>query len=88
MTTELEYTQQPTFSTIDLLPISSDPHEDWQHLVLEMFRPELPVPVLKKPRLYLVASTFGEEYEEDFAPEPTSASDLPDIHESTVVLKY
>ena len=83
MTTELEYSQQPTFSTIDLMPIPSDPHEDWQHLVLEMFRPEAPAPVLKKPRLYLVASTFGEEYEEDFAPKPTSATDLPDIHELT-----
>ena len=83
MTTELEYSQQPTFSTIDLMPIPSDPHEDWQHLVLEMFRPEVPALVLKKPRLYLVASTFGEEYEEDFAPKPTSATDLPDIHELT-----
>ena len=81
MTTELTYSQQPTFSTIDLSPISSDPHEDWQHLVLEMFRPEIPVPVPQKSRLYLVASTFGEEYDEEFAPEPTSAADLPDIHE-------
>ena len=81
MTTELAYSQQPTFSTIGLSPISSDPHEDWQHLVLEMFRPEIPVPIPQKPRLYLVASTFGEEYDEEFAPEPTSAADLPDIHE-------
>ena len=81
MTTELAYSQQPTFSTIGLSPISSDPHEDWQHLVLEMFRPEIPVPIPQKPRLYLVASTFGEEYDEEFAPEPTSSADLPDIHE-------
>lgn len=81
MTTELDYGQQPSFSTIDLAPISSDPEEDWQHLVLEMFRPELPEPVLQKPRLYLVASTFGEEYDADFAPEPTSAAELPDIDE-------
>jgi len=83
MTTELEYSQQPSFSTIDLAPISSDPDEDWQHLVLEMFRPEAPVPTPKKPRLYLVASTFGEEYDADFAPKPTSATDLPDIKELT-----
>ena len=83
MTTELEYSQQPSFSTIDLAPISSDPNEDWQHLVLEMFRPESPVPTPKKSRLYLVASTFGEEYDIDFAPEPTSATDLPDINELT-----
>ena len=83
MTTELEYNQQPSFSTIDLAPISSDPDEDWQHLVLEMFRPESPVLAPKKPRLYLVASTFGEEYDADFAPKPTSATDLPDIKELT-----
>jgi hypothetical protein len=81
MTTELDYNQQPSFSTIDLSPISSDPDEDWQHLVLEMFRPELPEPALKKAPLYLVASTFGEEFDPEFAPEPTSAEDLPDIHE-------
>ena len=83
MTTELEYSHQPSFSTIDLAPISSDPDEDWQHLVLEMFRPESPVLAPKKTRLYLVASTFGEEYDADFAPKPTSATDLPDIKELT-----
>jgi hypothetical protein len=83
MTTELEYIQQPSFSTIDLAPISSDPDEDWQHLVLEMFRPESPAPVIQKARLYLVASTFGEEFDAEFAPKPTSAIDLPDINELT-----
>ena len=84
MTTQLRYDQQPIFSTIDFSPISSDPDEDWQHLVLEMFRPELPKSALEKPRLYLVASSFGEEYEADFAPKPTSASDLPDIYNLTL----
>lgn len=83
MTTELHYDQQPSFAAIDLAPISSDPNEDWQHLVLEMFRPELPTLPVQKPRLYLVASTFGEEYDAEFAPEPTSAADLPDINELT-----
>lgn len=83
MTTELEYSQQPSFSTIDVAPISSDPDEDWQHLVLEMFRPELAAPVIQKPRLYLIPSTFGEEYDAEFAPKPTSACDLPDIRQLT-----
>jgi len=83
MTTELEYSQQPSFSTIDVAPISSDPDEDWQHLVLEMFRPELATPVIQKPRLYLIPSTFGEEYDAEFAPKPTSACDLPDIRQLT-----
>jgi hypothetical protein len=84
MTTELEYSQQPFFSTIDLAPISSDPDEDWQHLVLEMFRPETPIRPVQKPRLYLTPSTFGEEYDADFAPKPTSALDLPEINELTL----
>ena len=81
MTTETEFKQQPSFTTVDLIPISSDPDEDWQHLVLEMFRPELADLPLKKSRLYLAPSTFGEEYDPEFAPEPTSAEDLPDITE-------
>lgn len=81
MTTEIEYKQQPSFTTVDLIPISSDPDEDWQHLVLEMFRPELTDLPLKKSRLYLAPSTFGEEFDPEFAPEPTSAEDLPDITE-------
>jgi len=83
MTTELDYSQLPSFEIIDLAPISSDPNEDWQHLVLEMFRPQIPAPVTQPPRLYLSASTFGEEYDAEFAPEPTSAADLPNIQELT-----
>jgi hypothetical protein len=83
MTTNIEYDQLPTFTTIDLSPISSDPHEDWEHLVLEMFRPERQAPIPQKPRLYLVPSTFGEEFDAEFAPEPTSASELPDIEDLT-----
>jgi hypothetical protein len=83
MTTNIEYGQIPTYTNIDLAPISSDPDEDWQHLVLEMFRPEQPEVPLQKPRLYLVASAFGEEFDAEFAPEPTSAADLPDIEDFT-----
>jgi len=83
MTTELDYSQLPSFEIIDLAPISSDPNEDWQHLVLEMFRPQIPAPVTQPPRLYLSTSRFGEEYDAEFAPEPTSAADLPNIQELT-----
>lgn len=80
MTTQREYDQMPTFTTTQLIPISSDPDEDWLHPVLEIFRPAKKVEELKKPRLYLVPSTFGEEFDADFAPQPTSAADLPDIN--------
>ena len=83
MTTHLEYEQFPTFTHINLEPISSDPDEDYLHPVLEMFRPAASIVAPRKPKLYLVPSTFGEEYDAEFAPEPTSAADLPDITELT-----
>ena len=83
MTTQLEYLQLPTFTRIDITPISSDPDEDYLHPVLEIFQPH-PVEVQpRKPKLYLVPSTFGEEYDAEFAPTPTSAAELPDITELT-----
>ena len=83
MTTHLEYEQFPTFTHINVEPISSDPDEDYLHPVLEMFRPAASIVTPRKPKLYLVPSTFGEEYDAEFAPEPTSAADLPDITELT-----
>jgi len=83
MTTHLEYEQLPTFTHINVEPISSDPDEDYLHPVLEMFRPAASIVAPRKPKLYLVPSTFREEYDAEFAPEPTSAADLPDITELT-----
>lgn len=34
----------------------------------------------QKPYLYSMPSHFGEEFDPDFAPLPTSASDLPDLN--------
>lgn len=34
----------------------------------------------QKPYLYSMPSHFGEEFDPDFAPSPTSASDLPDLN--------
>lgn len=88
MTTQKDYTvdltQMPTFTQYTIAAISSDPEEDWLHPILDIFRPEKPVLAPSKPRLYLVPSTFGEEYDAEFAPEPTSASELPDIKELTI----
>jgi len=39
MTTQTDFDQMPTFTITDLIPLSSDPHEDFLHPVLEMFRP-------------------------------------------------
>lgn len=77
MITQLEYEQLPTFTAIELVPLSSDPEEDFLHPVLEIFKPEPKIQEENKPRLYLVPSSFGEEFESDFAPQPTSAKNLP-----------
>lgn len=87
MTTQKEYdpnfSQMPTFTQLPVVSISSDPDEDWLHPILDIFRPEKSVPSPVKPRLYLLPSTFGEEYDPEFAPEPTSSSDLPEIKQLT-----
>ena len=79
MTTQREYEELPTFTTIDLLPVSSDPDEDFLHPILEIFKPEQKLQEVAKPRLYLVPTDFGEEFDPEFAPQPTSATDLPAI---------
>ena len=64
--------------------ISSSEAEDWQHPMLEIFRPIVEEHEKQKARLYLIPSTFDDEYDPDFSPQPTSASDLPELHEWTM----
>lgn len=79
MTTHREYEHLPTYTYIDLVPISSDPDEDFLHPILEIFKAQAPVREAKKPPLYLVPTVFGEEFDPEFAPRPTSTADLPEI---------
>lgn len=79
MTTQRDFDQMPTYTVTNFIPISSDPNEDWLHPVLEIFRPEEIVTEITKPRLYLLPSNFGEEFDAEFGPQPTSAMELPDI---------
>ena len=79
MTTQRDFDKMPTFTITELTPVSSDPNEDFLHPVLEMFRPAPQLEVVKEPPLYLVPSTFGEEFDPEFAPQPTSAATLPEI---------
>lgn len=54
------------------------------HPQLEFFAPvpkEIPP---QKGKLYLVPTTFGEEFDPDFAPIPCSAADLPALHPWTL----
>lgn len=81
MTTNPNYNELPTFTAITLTSISSDENEDWLHPILEIFRPRLLPAFQKKSKLYCVPSTFDDEFDPDFAPQPTSTQDLPELKE-------
>lgn len=69
-----------TISFID--PTTNEP-ELWNHPMLDLFgKPESYVQ--QPPLLYSIPTNFGEEYDPDFAPQPTSAKDLPDLHAWTI----
>jgi hypothetical protein len=51
----------------------------WGHPILDLFEPPASS-VPQRARLYSVPSLFGEIYENDDAPQPTSASELPGLH--------
>lgn len=71
---------------ISLLPVSSKEPELWDHPMLELFRDAEPAPFIQAPLLYSIISNFGEDFDPDFCPQPTSASDLPDLE--TWTLKF
>jgi hypothetical protein len=77
--TTIDFSVEPIFQTITLSPISSSQDEIPGHPVLDLFRSPALVQEPQKAKLYLVPSTYGDEYDPDFAPMPTSASELPDI---------
>ncbi|MBU6242846.1 MAG: hypothetical protein KGP06_02165 [Acidobacteria bacterium] len=41
--------------------------------------PPEPLTIPKSHKLYLVPTTFGDEFDPDFAPQPSSLAELPDI---------
>lgn len=84
--TTADLTIEPTFQRINFQPISSVSDEIPGHPVLDLFRSPEPVEPPQKAKLYLIPTTFGDEYDPDFAPMPTSASELPEI--SNWALKY
>ena len=61
------------------MPISSNQPELWNHPMLELYPFESPQSFVLKPLLYSIPTRFDEEYDADFQPQPTSASDLPDL---------
>jgi hypothetical protein len=84
--TTIDLSVEPIFQTITFSPISSSQDEIPGHPVLDLFRSPVPAEVPQKAKLYLVPTSYGDEYDPDFAPMPTSASELPEI--SSWALKY
>lgn len=64
---------RPQFQVVS----STSTYADWQHPTLDFDKPaELPQHTAK---LFLIPSLFGEEFDVDEYPQPTSTRDLPDI---------
>lgn len=55
--------------------------ELWNHPALALFsRPVAPEKTPDQPpRLFLIPTTYGDHYEQDFAPLPTPKSELPEL---------
>ncbi len=88
MTTQPEYFGHKR--ELRLISSSEDPAL-WTHPQLDLYSlAELaekkrfaPLPE-QRAKLYLVPTSFGEEYEPGFEPIPTSAEDLPELHTWTM----
>ena len=65
---------------------STTPRELWAHPTLDLFPPEIEKYQPQRALLFTTPSFFGESFEDDDRPEPTPASELPDIRLWTMSL--
>jgi hypothetical protein len=63
---------------------STTPRELWNHPTLDLFLSPLPEVRSQAALLFTNPTTFGESFEDDDRPIPTSASELPDIRAWTM----
>ena len=88
MTTQREF--QETKRELRLVSSCEDPAL-WTHPQLDLYslaeiahkKQFEPLPA-QSAKLYLIPTSFGEEYEPGFEPIPTSASELPELHTWTM----
>lgn len=77
-------------TTIERAPLSlissTTPRELWSHPTLDLFAPPVAPYEPQQALLFTHPSTFGESYEDDDYPTPTSTKDLPDIRKWTMSL--
>lgn len=83
MTTNRVLDQDLSIASFRIEEIATSAINDWQHPFLEIFRPRPQVQKLQRGKLYLVPTQFEGEFDPEFAPEPTSAQDLPDLAQWT-----
>jgi hypothetical protein len=83
MTTNRIHDNELSISSFRIEVIASPQQNDWQHPCLEIFHPRPQVHEIRNSKLYLVPTQFEGEFDPDFAPEPTSARDLPDLMQWT-----
>jgi hypothetical protein len=83
MTTNQLISDEMTISSFRIEALDSPEDQDWKHPLLDIFKPAPTPTQTKRPKLYLVPSRFDDEFDPDFAPEPTSALDLPELHQWT-----
>jgi hypothetical protein len=87
---DMRYQDRPRINALELVSSTEDPAM-WKHPQLDLYslaelaqtRKTESLPQ-QRAKLYLVPTTFGEEFEPGFEPMPTSASDLPELHAWTM----
>ena len=87
---DIKFKAQTQIRTLELVSSSEDPAM-WSHPQLDLYslselaanRKSEKLPE-QRAKLYLVPSTFGEEFEPGFEPVPTSATELPELHTWTM----
>lgn len=72
-------TSQIFARSVNLLTQSSIDPDLWNHPMLDLYQKSRLSYTEREPLLYSLTSTFGEEFDPEFAPQPTSASDLPEL---------
>ena len=69
---------------VNLLTQSSIDPELWNHPMLDLYQQSREAYTERAPLLYSLSSSFGEEFDPEFAPQPTSATELPELEPWTL----
>ena len=74
-----------TLREAPVILISSTTSPDlWSHPTLDLFSPPIEIARPQEAMLFTTPSTFGESFDVDDHPVPTSAAELPDIRQWTM----